>query len=363
MTTESNVIDAGGGLRRFPVRKAVLSGVAVVVGAVVVIGVLRTLTLPAADRLSIANWRDLLIAGVALGSVYAMIALGYSLVYGILQMINFAHGEVFMAGGMISFFVSRALQKSGYMARNPLLSLLILFVVGAVASTVVAVALERVAYRPLRGAPRLVPLITAIGASLFLQNSFQGFFGPQNRGYLVPQTVQGSVKVLGASIEKTQLLTIAIGVVGVVALSLFVNRSRTGRSMRAVSEDPEIAALMGIDVDRTIVTTFVIGGAFAGIAGVLWGLTFTSVRPTMGFVPGITAFTAAVLGGIGSVSGAAAGGLIIGVLSSVAPFLLLDGFHVPSAFQLKDLITFLILVLVLIFRPTGLFGGGDREKV
>jgi len=362
-TTESNVIDARARVRRFPTRKTVLTAVAVIVVAVVALGVFRTLTLPAADRLSIANWRDLLIVGIALGSIYAMIALGYSLVYGILQMINFAHGEVFMAGGMISFFVSRALSKSGYMARNPLISLLILFVVGAAASTAVAVALERIAYRPLRGAPRLVPLITAIGASLFLQNSFQGFFGAQNRGYFVPRMVEGSVRILGASIERTQLLTITIGLVGVVGLSLFVSRSRTGRSMRAVSEDPEIAALMGIDVDRTIVTTFVIGGIFAGIAGVLWGLTFTSVRPTMGFVPGITAFTAAVLGGIGSVSGAAAGGLIIGVLASVAPFLLLDGFHVPSAFQLKDVITFLILVLVLIFRPTGLFGGRDREKV
>jgi branched-chain amino acid transport system permease protein len=133
--------------------------------------------------------------------------------------------------------------------------------------------------------------------------------------------------------------------------------------MRAVSEDREIAALMGIDVDRTIVRTFAIGGALAGMAGVLWGMTFASVRPTMGFIPGITAFTAAVLGGIGSVEGAALGGLILGVVSSVAPFLLLDGIHVPSAFQLQDVITFLILVFVLIFRPTGLFGGRAREKV
>jgi branched-chain amino acid transport system permease protein len=352
-----------GAVDRFPVRKVVLIGLSIIVGGLVAVGIFRTLTLPAEDRLDFSTWRDLFVAGLALGSVYALIALGYSLVYGILRMINFAHGEVFMAGGMISFFVSRALNANGFMAAHPWPTVVILFVVGATASTVVALALERIAYRPLRGAPRLVPLITAIGASLFLQNSFQGFFGPQNRGYLVPTVVQGSVTIFGARVEKTQLLAIVIGAIGIVALTMFVSRSKTGRSMRAVSEDREIAALMGIDVDRTIVITFVIGGIFAGIAGVLWGLTFQSVRPTMGFVPGITAFTAAVLGGIGSVAGAAMGGLIIGLLSSVAPFLLLDGFHVPSAFQLKDVITFLILVLVLIFRPTGLFGGKDREKV
>jgi branched-chain amino acid transport system permease protein len=352
-----------GVIERFPVRKVILTGLSIVVGMIVIIGAYRTLTLPGDERIDLATWRDLLIAGVALGSMYALIALGYSLVYGILRMINFAHGEVFMAGAMISFFVGRSMQRSGFMARQPTAALVILFVVGALASTGVAVLLERVAYRPLRNAPRLIPLITAIGASLFLQNSFQGFFGSANQGYTVPSSVEGSATILGAKIEKVEILAIVIGIVGVIALSLFVSRSKAGRSMRAVSEDREIAALMGIDVDRTIVRTFVIGGVFAGIAGVLWGLTFNAVQPTMGFVPGITAFTAAVLGGIGSVTGAALGGLIIGVLSSVAPFLLLDGFHVPSAFQLKDVITFLILVLVLIFRPEGLFGGKEKEKL
>jgi branched-chain amino acid transport system permease protein len=343
----------------------VRGGLAIVLALLVLAASLKTLTLPGADpdHLNLGTWRDLLISGIALGSVYAMIALGYSLVYGILRMINFAHGEVFMAGGMISYFVSRALSLNGFMGRNPWLSVVLLFIVGAVASLVVAVTLERVAYRPLRNSPRLVPLITAIGASLFLQNSFQGFFGPQNRGYLVPSVMNGHVTFFGAQIGKVELLAVAIGLVSVVGLSLFVSRTRSGRSMRAVSEDREIAALMGIDVDRTIVRTFAIGGALAGMAGVLWGMTFASVRPTMGFIPGITAFTAAVLGGIGSVEGAALGGLILGVVSSVAPFLLLDGIHVPSAFQLQDVITFLILVFVLIFRPTGLFGGRAREKV
>jgi branched-chain amino acid transport system permease protein len=330
----------------------------------------KAVTLPEADRIPWSVWKALLVAGISLGAIYGLIALGYSLVYGILRMINFAHGEVFMAGGMISFFVGRALGANGYMASNPWLTLILLFLVGAAASTAIAVGLERVAYRPLRNAPRLVPLITAIGASLLLQNSFQGFFGSQNRGYLVPPGLEGNVEVLGGSsqllgfdIAKVQLLTIAIGIVSVIVLTLFVAKSRTGRSMRAVAEDREIAELMGIDVNRTIVTTFIIGGIFAGIAGVLWGLTFQSVRPTMGFVPGITAFTAAVLGGIGSVGGAALGGLLIGILSSTAPFLLLRGFNVASPFQLKDVITFLILVVVLIFRPTGLLGGSDKEKL
>jgi branched-chain amino acid transport system permease protein len=348
---------------RIPIRSIVLTALTIGLGAFLVAALWRTLTLPAADRIPLSVWKDLLVAGVSLGAIYGLIALGYSLVYGILRMINFAHGEIFMAGGMISFFLGRAMAANGFMAANPWLSLIILFVVGAAASTALALGLERIAYRPLRNAPRLVPLITAIGASLLIQNSFQGFFGSQNRGYPLPSTLEGKVDVLGFNIGKVQLLTIAIGIVSVIVLSLFVSRSRTGRSMRAVAEDREIAELMGIDVDRTIVVTFIIGGVFAGIAGVLWGLTFQSVRPTMGFIPGITAFTAAVLGGIGSVGGAALGGLLIGVLSSTAPFLLLNGFHVPSAFQLKDVITFLILVVVLIFKPTGLLGGSDKEKV
>jgi branched-chain amino acid transport system permease protein len=352
-----------GVIDRIPVRSIVLTALGIGLGAFLLIALWKTLTLPEADRLPLSIWKDLLVAGVSLGAIFGLIALGYSLVYGILRMINFAHGEVFMAGGMISFFVGRALATNGYMASNPWLTLIVLFVVGAAASTAIAVSLERVAYRPLRNAPRLVPLITAIGASLLLQNSFQGFFGSQTRGYPLPSTLEGKVQVLGFSIGKVQLLTIAIGIVSVIVLSLFVSKSRTGRSMRAVAEDREIAELMGIDVDRTIVITFIIGGVFAGIAGVLWGLTFQSVQPTMGFVPGITAFTAAVLGGIGSVGGAALGGLLIGILSSTAPFLLLNGFHVPSAFQLKDIITFLILVVVLIFRPTGLLGGSNKEKV
>jgi len=217
---------------RLPVRKVVLITLSVVIGVLVVVGAYRTLTLPAGERLDFATWRDLVIAGVALGSMYAMIALGYSLVYGILRMINFAHGEVFMAGAMISFFVGRAMNKSGFMDRQPLVALVILFIVGASASTAVAVLLERVAYRPLRSAPRLVPLITAIGASLFLQNSFQGFFGPQNRGYVAPSVVTGHVTFFGARIGNVEILAVAIGLVSVVGLSLFVSRTRSGRSMR-----------------------------------------------------------------------------------------------------------------------------------
>lgn len=352
-----------GGVAGIPTKRIVRVTVATVVILLVAVGVFRTLTLPGAERTDLATWRQLIIAGVALGSMYALIAVGYSLVYGILRLINFAHGEVFMAGAMVSFFAGRAMATSGFMDRQPVLALLVLFAVGAACSMGLAIGLERVAYRPLRSAPRLVPLITAIGASLFLQNSFQGFFGPQNQGYNVPASLDKTVTVLGSPVRAPELLAIGVGLVSVVFLSWFVRSTKLGRSMRAVSEDREIASLMGIDVDRTIVWTFAVGGIFAGVAAVLWALTFKSVQPTMGFVVGITAFTAAVVGGIGSISGAALGGLLIGITSSVAPFLLLDGAHVPSPFQLKDGITFLILILVLIFRPSGLLGGSEKEKV
>jgi branched-chain amino acid transport system permease protein len=308
-------------------------------------------------------WRLSVVNGIAQGAVYALIALGYSLVYGILRMINFAHGEVFMAGSFISYFVGRAMESTGFLNRNPVVGLTVMFLVAMLASVSISVLLERVAYRPLRNAPRMVPLITAIGASLFLQNTFRGLFGAQTRGYPQVDALKGTWTILGIPIDRTEVVTIVVAGVAMAALSLFVSRSRTGRSMRAVSEDREIASLMGINVDRTITVTFAIGGALAGIAGVLFSLTFTQVSASMGFVPGIKAFTAAVLGGIGSIVGAALGGLLLGVLEFVGPLLLLKGFHVPSPLQLSDLIAFGILVVVLIFRPTGLLGGKDREKV
>ncbi len=301
--------------------------------------------------------------GVAEGAVYALIALGYTLVYGILRMINFAHGEVFMAGAFGSFFVARTLDSSGFLNANPVITILILILVAMGVSTFIALLLERVAYRPLRNAPRLVPLITAIGASLFLQNTFRGFFGAQTRGYPKFTSLKGRWTILGIPILKTQAIVILAAIVAMVVLTWFVARTKTGKSMRAVAEDKEIASLMGINVNRVIVVTFAVGGIMAGIAGVLFAMVFGFVSAGMGFIPGIKAFTAAVLGGIGSITGAALGGLIVGVLEAVAPVLLLTGFGISSPNQLKDVIAFGILVLVLIFRPGGILGSGEAEKV
>ncbi|HET6790663.1 MAG TPA: branched-chain amino acid ABC transporter permease [Actinomycetota bacterium] len=353
-----------GRFERLPWRRIILVVLGIVVGGVVVIGTARTLTLdPAEGGYSAGAWRDFIVQGAAQGAIFAMIALGYSLVYGILRMINFAHGEVFMAGAFGSFFFADAYAKSGFLNRSPILALAIVTLVAVVVSVGTAVLLERLAYRPLRNAPRLVPLITAIGASLFLMNAFRGFFGPQPYGYPKPDVLAGNIIVLGVTIQRTQLLVLVVALICMIALQWFVAATRTGRSMRAVAQDREIASLMGINVDRVIVVTFAIGGVLAGIAGILFSLTFEQVQFTMGFRPGIAAFTAAVLGGIGSIGGAALGGFVIGLLQAVGPPLLLTGFGIPSVFSLRDAFVFLVLVLVLVFRPGGLLGTGEAEKV
>jgi branched-chain amino acid transport system permease protein len=346
---------------RFPIRMIILVILSILIAASVAIGSWKTLTL-SEGRISGAGWRDFLVFGVALGSIYALIALGYSLVYGILLMINFAHGEVFMAGAFASFFVAQSLETAGLLDRNPVLSIAILLLTATVASMLVAMLLERVAYRPLRNAPRLVPLITAIGASLFLQYTFASFFGSESRGYPSIAALEGTWTILGVPIARTLVVTFVAAVVMMVGLTQFISRTKVGKAMRAVAEDKEIASLMGINVNRVIVTTFAIGGILAGVAGVMFALVFGLVQYNMGFVPGIKAFTAAVLGGIGSVTGAAIGGLILGVVESVGPVLLLAGIHVPAPNQLRDVVAFSILVLVLIFRPGGIFGSGEPER-
>ena len=348
-----------------PVRRVVQAVLLVLIVVGVTAGTWKTLTLPKTDpnHFTASAWRQLVVYGIAQGSIYAMIALGYTMVYGVLLMINFAHGEVFMTGAFASFFVANTLDSSGFLNRDPVVSIAILIAVGMIVSTGVAVLLERVAYRPLRNAPRLVPLITAIGASLFLQNTAVGLFGSQAQGYPDIKVIEGTWNVFGVPVLRTQVLTILAAIIGVVALSLFVSRTKTGKSMRAVAQDKEIASLMGIDVDKVIVKTFAIGGLLAGVAGVLYAFAFSEVDPFMGFVPGIKAFTAAVLGGIGSIAGAAIGGLILGVLESVGPALFLNGAHVPSPNQLRDVVAFTVLVLVLIFRPGGILGSGGPEKV
>jgi branched-chain amino acid transport system permease protein len=352
-----------GRLERLPWRRIIQAVLSVVIISIVAVGAFRTLTLPADERYSADAWRDFVVLGVAQGSIYALIALGYTLVYGILRMINFAHGEVVMFGAFAAFFFSDAYERSGFLDRNPIASIAIFLVVAMLTSMVVALLLERVAYRPLRNAPRLVPLITAIGASLFLQNTARGFFGAQLRGFEVPEVLEGTWTILGQELSKTQVVVLITVIVAVALLSLFVARTRTGKSMRAVAADSEIASLMGIQVDRVVVITFAIGGLLAGVAAVLYSITFQSVNFSMGFRLGIAAFTAAVLGGIGSIAGAALGGILLGLLQSLGPALILTGYDIPSPFQLKDAFTFLVLVLVLIYRPGGLLGSGEAEKV
>lgn len=313
-------------------------------------------------RLDAGQWRDLIVFGVAQGSVYALIALGYTMVYGVLGFINFAHGEVFMSGAMLGFFTADGLMRAGLWDANPLLSLVIVLAVSMVTSTVVAVVLERVAYRPLRGSPRLIPLITSIGGSFFLQYAFRGLFGAGVRTYPSVAILAGHWQLLGFRIAKAQAVVIIIAVAMMVGLYQFVERTKAGRALRAVAEDKEIAALMGVNVDRTIVLTFAVGGAMAGVAGLLWGLVFRSVFFFTGFLPGIKAFTAAVLGGIGNIQGAMLGGLALGLFESLGPSLVLSGLGIPSAHQLKDVVAFTALVLVLIFRPTGLLGERLSEE-
>jgi branched-chain amino acid transport system permease protein len=326
------------------------------IAAVVVIawGAFNSLT---SGRLSGDQWRNLVVVGIAQGSIYALIALGYTMVYGVLRFINFAHGEVFMIGAMTGYFVAEALADTVLWSDYIWGALVIVLLCCMATSTLVAVLLERVCYRPLRGLPRLIPFITAIGASFFLQYAVAGLVGNDFKSYPNVEPLDGSVSVLGLfDIQKVHLLVIVAALLMMVGLYLYVEKTRAGKAIRAVAEDQEIARLMGIDVDRTIARVFAIGGALAGAAGLLFGLVFEKVYFRTGFLPGIKAFTAAVLGGIGNIAGAVAGGLTLGTVESVGPSLVLVGLDIPAAHQLKDVVAFSVLVLALIFRPTGLLG-------
>ncbi len=337
-----------------------LWGLRIVIILLIVIGAFNTLT---SDKYTLSTWISLSISGLAQGSIYALIALGYTLVYGILLMINFAHGEVFMAGAFTTVFVADKFNDIGFLNSYPLLAIIILMAVAAAVSMSVAVLLERIAYRPLRGAPRLVPLITAIGASFFLQYTFRGFYGSSFQAYPPVEALSGSITLGNITIPTVQLVVFFAAIVLMSCLYWLVDRTKMGKSMRAVSEDKEVAALMGIDINRVIVFTFMIGGALAGAAGVINGLYRPQgVNFFMGFIPGIKAFTAAVLGGIGSVPGAMLGGLFLGVIESIGPNLVLEGLGIDGANQLKDAIAFTMLVLVLIFRPQGILGERLSEK-
>jgi branched-chain amino acid transport system permease protein len=323
------------------------------IAGAVIYGTIGTLKI---GQYSGSSWLDLTIKGVALGGVYALIAMGYTMVYGILKMINFAHSEVFMSGPFTACFVALGFAKSGFLDKQPWISLLVITLVSAAVSCVISIMVERIAYRPLRNAPRLVPLITAIGASFFLQYVFRGLYGSGSFGYPAIKPLETSINFASIQIHMTQIAVIIGAVVMMIVLYGIVQWTKIGKAMRAVSEDKEAAALMGIDVDRIIVFTFALGGASAGVGGILYTLLFPVVNFYMGFFPGIKAFTAAVLGGIGNVPGAFLGAIIIGLLESVGPNLFLTGLGIPSPSQLKDAIAFVVLVLILIFRPTGILG-------
>jgi len=326
---------------------------------VVVIGSIATLS---QGRYSINAWVDLFVFGVTLGSIYSLIALGYTMVYGILRMINFAHSEVFMSGPFTAYFLAEAFSRSGFINQSPVIALILIFALSMGTSVLIAVLIERIAYRPLRNAPRLVPLITAIGASFFLQYMFRGLYGTNIKVYPEIEALKGQIALDAFRISYIQILVIVAAAAMMLGLHLFVQKTRTGKAMRAVAEDRSTAALMGINVNNIIVTTFILGGALAGAAGVLYALVFTQVHFFMGFIPGIKAFTAAVLGGIGNIPGAMLGGLFLGIIESLGPTLFLDGLGITAPYQLKDAIAFSLLVLVLIFRPTGILGERIREK-
>jgi len=333
--------------------------IGVAIAVVVVVGTIKTLQ---SGKYAPNVWLDLTIKGLALGGVYALIAMGYTLVYGILKMINFAHSEVFMSGPFSAVFLAIAFSDSGFMDAHPIIGMLLVTVLSAGVSALVAVLLERIAYRPLRAAPRLVPLITAIGASFFLQYVFRGLYGSGFKAYPTLEALKGSVPFFGISVFNTQLVVIAGALIMMVVLLVVVQRTKIGKAMRAVSEDKEAAALMGIDVDRVIVFTFALGGASAGVAGILYVILFPIAWFFMGFIPALKAFTAAVLGGIGNVAGAFVGAMVLGLLESVGPNLFLDGLGIPTPSQLKDAIAFIILVFILIFRPSGILGEAVADK-
>ena len=328
-----------------------LIGAGIVVS--IIVGSVATL---ASGRYEGRHWFDFMVFGLAQGSVYALIAMGYTMVYGVLRMINFAHSEVFMSGPYTAYYVAAAFHRSGFLDSHPFLSLIVVFLVAMATSTLIAYLLERIAYRPLRNAPRLIPLITAIGASFFLQYMFRGLYGPGFQAYPVVKMLEGQWTFWGLRILKFQALVIVAAAVLMFALYAFIQRTRVGKAIRAVSEDKEAAYLMGIDVDKMISTTFIIGGMAAGAAGVLYAIMFKQVHFFMGFIPGIKAFTAAVLGGIGNIPGAMLGGIFLGLIESIGPSLFLDGLGIVAPYQLKDAIAFIMLVMVLIFRPTGIMG-------
>jgi len=311
---------------------------------------------------------QVLVDGLTLGFVYALIALGYTMVYGVLQMINFAHSEIFVTGAFVGAEVLLSLQAAGILTGiPPVLLLLLILAVAMVISGGLAVTVERVAYRPLRGAPRLVPLISAIGVSFFLQDFIRLIESLWHNAFYrtYPSIAFFDARVAlagGVEISVKSLTIILASLLMLAGLNLFVTRTKVGTAIRAVAEDQPTAELMGINVNRMISLTFLIGGMMGGAAGALFGVQFGTINPYTGFIPGIKAFTAAVLGGIGNLPGAMLGGVVLGVLETFAAsyMSLLTG----GAFgaEYKDIFAFSVLILILVFRPRGLLGEVVREK-
>ena len=280
-------------------------------------------------KYTLEQWLNFAVFGLAQGGIYALIALGYTMVYGILGMINFAHGEFFMFGAFGAFFMAEAMASTGLLESNPILAIMFMLAAAMIVAATIAVLAERIAYRPLRRSPRLVPLITAIGVSYFLQYTARGLFGSGVEAFPNVPALSGAVDFGPVSIQRSQIVVFAATGILLTLLWLFVSKTKIGRAIRSVAEDKDAAALMGVDVDRTIAISFAVGGIMAGAAGVMYGLVYRQVAFYMGFVPGLKAFTAAVLGGIGNLAGAVLGGLILGVIESVGPSLFLDGMGIP----------------------------------
>jgi len=296
----------------------------------------------------VQQWLQQTVNGLTIGGVYALLALGYTMVYGVLQMINFAHGDVFMLGAFGGYYTLATLGQHTRLNQDaPWLVIIFAMLVGMIVSALAALLIERIAYRPLRRAPRLAPLISAIGVSFLLENIMLRVTNarPQSYASVFPS---GSVDVGGVHIAYIRIFLIVMSIAFLFLLYTFVMKTRTGRAIRSVAEDRDLAALMGVDVNRAITITFGLGAALAGVTGVMYGMYITQVNFFMGFTPGIKAFTAAVLGGIGNIPGAMLGGYFLGLAETYSSQ------RFPTAY--KDLVAFVLLVVVLIFRPRGILG-------
>jgi branched-chain amino acid transport system permease protein len=295
--------------------------------------------------------------GLTLGCVYALLALGYSMVYGVLKLLNFAHGEVYMLGAFAGFGMLSLLGGATGLIVPVWIAITLMFLAAMVVSSIVGITLERFAYRPLRNSTRIAPLISAIGASFFLQATALLLFSANSRSYNAPALidVQTGIQVGPIHVWLVRIIVIVTAIVLMVILTVWVRRSRTGKAIRAVSFDREAAAMMGVDVDRVILVVFLVGSALAGVGGVMVGLVFGRIFHLMGFVAGLKAFTAAVAGGIGSIPGATLGGLLIGFAEAYTTG------YISSTFQ--NLIVFALLIVVLLIRPSGLLGKPELVKV